>query len=64
MSFNDANLPPATLTDARKIAEFLLRRNEELTEQAALLAAAVGATRLYLTRVLEGINNTVEADDD
>ncbi|GHT90037.1 hypothetical protein AGMMS49545_02210 [Betaproteobacteria bacterium] len=57
-------LPPATLEDARKIVAFLLHRNEELTEQAALLAAGVGTNRLYLERALEGIQNTVEADDD
>lgn len=62
MSFD--NLPPATLADARKIVEFLLKRNEELTGQAALLAAGVGTNRLYLERALEGIKNTVGADDD
>ncbi|MDR0673346.1 MAG: hypothetical protein LBF93_06750 [Zoogloeaceae bacterium] len=57
-------LPPATLEDARKVLELMLSRNEELSEEAALLAAAVRVERLYLNRALEGVKNAQEEEED
>ena len=61
--FND-ELPPATLSDARKLLELMLKRNEELAEEAALHAAALRVERLYLERALEGVKNTEAEDGD